>query len=61
MGLSPHIQVHLALRQLELALALPGAIEDLRDTAGSALDFVIELRRIVDAYEERCEYEKANS
>lgn len=50
-GLNPHLQMHLALRQLEVVLAIPGALEDLRDTAGSALEFAIELRRIVDAYE----------
>lgn len=43
--------LYLALRQLEQELARPGSLEILRDTAGNALSFTMEISRIVDAFE----------
>jgi len=47
-----HQEIYLRLRQLEVALGKPGAIENLRDTAGNALGFFGDLARAIDAYED---------
>jgi hypothetical protein len=49
--MSPAYMVYLRLRQLELALALPGALENLRDVNGNALQFAIDVRDAIDNYE----------
>lgn len=43
--------IYLRLRQLELALAEPGALENLRDVNGNALQFAIDVRDAIDNYE----------
>lgn len=43
--------IYLRLRQLELALAEPGALDNLRDVSGNALQFAISVRDAIDNYE----------
>lgn len=47
-----HQEIYLRLRQLELALAKPGALENLRDTAFNALGFFQDVAHAIDRYEE---------
>lgn len=49
--LSPELEVYLRLRQLELALARPGALENLRDVNGDALGFTTRVSKAIDNYE----------
>lgn len=49
--MSPAFSIYLRLRQLELALAEPGALENLRDVNGNALQFAIDVRNAIDNYE----------
>lgn len=51
MLLSPELEVYLCLRKLELALARPGALENLRDVNGDALGFTIRISKAIDNYE----------
>lgn len=49
-----HILLHMALRQLESAIAMPGNIEYLRDLPserGSALTFTMTVSAYIDAIE----------
>lgn len=49
--LPPELEVYLRLRQLELALARPGALENLRDVNGDALGFTRRVSQAIDSYE----------
>jgi len=49
--MSVHLEIYLRLRQLELALAVPGALENLRDVNGNALGFTIRISEAIDNYE----------
>lgn len=51
MLLSPELDVYLCLRKLELALARPGALENLRDVNGDALGFTMRVSKAIDNYE----------
>ena len=46
-----HLEIYLRLRQLELALARPGALENLRDVNGDALGFTMRVSKTIDNYE----------
>ena len=46
-----HLETYLRLRQLELALARPGALENLRDVSGDALGFTMRVSKTIDNYE----------
>lgn len=52
MIVDPGLDVYICLRKLELALARPGALENLRDVAGDALGFTTRVSRAIDCYEE---------
>lgn len=49
--LSPEMDVYKCLRELELALARPGALENFRDVAGNALGFTMRVSEAIDRYE----------
>lgn len=46
-----HLEIYLRLRQLENALARPGALENYRDTAFNALGFFKDVSDAIDRYE----------
>jgi len=51
MLISPELDVYICLRKLEIALARPGALENLRDVNGDALGFTIRVSKAIDSYE----------
>ena len=43
--------VYTKLRELELALTEPGAVEGFRDVGSNTLTFITEVSRVIDNYE----------
>jgi hypothetical protein len=50
---SPKVKIYEALRQLENALATQEGLNYVRDTCGGALQFTIEISRMIDDIERK--------